>query len=224
MYNFYQIILYIFILLKKLVKYLTIFKIKKWLTANIKTNYLFLITSYGSDGDQNALRPTIKLLEKKGLNVNYTNSVLMVDNFLPMFDMKQEKEIKNDDDIDEQIQSIKEDIEMKKDFKLSKKMFTDVPFIEKVLESTMTRKFHIIVGDDCINCRICTRVCPRGNISLDEEKPVIGDNCEFYLGCVHHCKNNVLTINDEKNSAERFINPHIKVSKIIKSNNILKKE
>jgi NAD-dependent dihydropyrimidine dehydrogenase PreA subunit len=109
-----------------------------------------------------------------------------------------------------------------KDFRLSKKMFADVPFIEKVLESTMTSKFHIIVGDDCSNCRICTRVCPRGNISLDDEKPAIGDNCEFCLGCVHHCKNNVLTINDEKNSSERFINSHIKVSKIIKSNNILK--
>jgi NAD-dependent dihydropyrimidine dehydrogenase PreA subunit len=139
-----------------------------------------------------------------------------------MFDMKEEKDIKNDDDIDEQIQLIKEDIEMKKDFRLPKKMFTDVPFIENVLESTMTRKFHIIVGDDCSNCRICTRVCPRGNISLDDEKPAIGDNCEFCLGCVHHCKNNVLTINDEKNSSERFINSHIKVSKIIKSNNILK--
>ena len=105
---------------------------------------------------------------------------------------------------------------------MSKKMFTDVPFIEKILEKKMTEKFHILVGDDCTNCRICSQVCPRGNITLTEEGPVIGANCEFCLGCVHHCRNNVLTINDEKNSHERFINPHVKISKIIKSNNVLK--
>lgn len=190
--------------------------------AKIKTDYLFLITSYGSDGDQNALRLMLELFDEKGINVNYTNSVLMVDNFLPTFDMSQEKAIKNDEDIDRQIQAIKKDIEMKKDFRMSKKMFTDVPFIEKILETTMTEKFHILVGDDCTNCRICSQVCPRGNITLTEEEPVIGDNCEFCLGCVHHCRNNVLTINDEKNSHERFINPHVKISKIIKSNNVLK--
>lgn len=190
--------------------------------AKIKTDYLFLITSYGSDGDQNALRLMLELFDEKGINVNYTNSVLMVDNFLPTFDMSQEKAIKNDEDIDRQIQAIKKDIEMKKDFRMSKKMFTDVPFIEKILETTMTEKFHILVGDDCTNCRICSQVCPCGNITLTEEGPVIGDNCEFCLGCVHHCRNNVLTINDEKNSHERFINPHVKISKIIKSNNVLK--
>ena len=34
--------------------------------VNIATDYLFLIASYGSDGDQNALRIMIKTLEKKG--------------------------------------------------------------------------------------------------------------------------------------------------------------
>ena len=61
--------------------------------VNITTDYLFLIASYGSDGDQNALRIMTKTLEKRGMAVNYTNSVLMVDNYLPMFDMAKEKEV-----------------------------------------------------------------------------------------------------------------------------------
>ena len=64
--------------------------------VNITTDYLFLICSYGSDGDQNALKIMAKTLKKKGINVNYTNSVLMVDNYLPIFDMVQEKNIKDD--------------------------------------------------------------------------------------------------------------------------------
>ena len=189
--------------------------------ARFKTDYLFLIASYGSDGDQNAFKILKKAFNKKGMKVNYTNSVLMVDNYLPMFDMKEEKEIKDDSDIDSQIEIIKKDIESRKEFHLNKKSFTDVPFIEKVLESTMTKRFHIIVGDGCSDCKVCSRICPKGNIDLSGEKPVIGDDCLFCLGCVHHCKENVFTINNEKNSEERFSNPHIKVSEIIKSNNML---
>ena len=61
--------------------------------ANFKTDYLFLITSYGPDGDQNALRIMKETLKSRGINVNYTNSVLMIDNFLPVFDMAREKGI-----------------------------------------------------------------------------------------------------------------------------------
>ena len=189
--------------------------------ARFKTDYLFLIASYGSDGDQNAFKILKKAFNKKGMKVNYTNSVLMVDNYLPMFDMNEEKEIKDDSDIDSQIEIIKKDIESRKEFHLNKKSFTDVPFIEKVLESTMTKRFHIIVGDGCSDCKVCSRICPKGNIDLSGEKPVIGDDCLFCLGCVHHCKENVFTINNEKNNEERFSNPHIKVSEIIKSNNML---
>lgn len=189
--------------------------------ARFKTDYLFLIASYGSDGDQNAFKILKKAFNKKGMKVNYTNSVLMVDNYLPMFDMKEEKEIKDDSDIDSQIEIIKNDIESRKEFHLKKKSVSDIPFIEKVLESTMTKRFHIIVGDGCSDCKVCSRICPKGNIDLSGEKPVIGDDCLFCLGCVHHCKENVFTINNEKNNEERFSNPHIKVSEIIKSNNML---
>lgn len=153
------------------------------------------------------------------MNVNYSNSVLMVDNFLPLFDMAKEKSIKDDSDIDKQIGIIKKDIESRKEFMISKKSFSNVPFIEKVLEETMTKRYHIVVGEGCNNCQICTRVCPRGNIIL-EDKPVIGDNCEFCFGCIHHCKQHVLSINKELNPDERYINSHIKVSEIIKSNNV----
>jgi len=191
-------------------------------TVNIKADYLFLITSYGSDGDQNALKIMKDTLNQRGINVNYTNSVLMVDNFLPVFDMAREKEIKKDLDVDSEIESIKNDIINRKEYIFDKKHFTDVENIEEILETTMTSKYHIQVGEECNNCRICTQVCPRGNITLTEENPVIGDDCDFCLGCVQHCKVRNLTINDELNPDERYRNPNIKISEIIKSNNVIK--
>ena len=191
-------------------------------TVNIKADYLFLITSYGSDGDQNALKIMKDTLNQREINVNYTNSVLMVDNFLPVFDMAREKEIKKDLDVDSEIESIKNDIINRKEYIFDKKHFTDVENIEEILETTMTSKYHIQVGEECNNCRICTQVCPRGNITLTEENPVIGDDCDFCLGCVQHCKVRNLTINDELNPDERYRNPNIKISEIIKSNNVIK--
>jgi ferredoxin len=191
-------------------------------TANIKADYLFLITSYGSDGDQNALKIMKDTLNQRGINVNYTNSVLMVDNFLPVFDMAREKEIKKDVDVDSEIESIKNDIINRKEYIFDKKHFTDVENIEEILETTMTSKYHIQVGEECNNCRICTQVCPRGNIALTEENSVIGDDCDFCLGCLQHCKVRNLTINDELNPDERYRNPNIKISEIIKSNNVIK--
>ena len=188
--------------------------------ANIKADYIFTIASYGSNGDQNALRLMKKALNDRGMKVKYSNSVLMIDNYLPMFDIEKEKEIKKDLDIDGSIENIRRDIESRKEFIFKKKHFTNVPFIEKILESTMTKRFHVQVDDGCINCKICTQVCPRGNIRIIEEKPVLGDNCEFCLACVHHCKKNVLNTNKEFNK-ERYINPNIKLSEIIESNSIL---
>lgn len=189
--------------------------------VEIKTDYLFLITSYGSDGDQNALKIMKETLNSRGINVNYANSVLMVDNFLPVFDMVHEKEIKKDLDIDSAIENIKDDISIRKEYIFDKKHFTDVENIEEVLEKTMTEKYHILVGDECNNCLICSKVCPRGNVTFEDEKPVIGDNCDFCLGCVQHCKIRNLTINDELNPNERYRNPNIKISEIIKSNNVI---
>ena len=190
--------------------------------VKIKADYFFLITSYGSDGDQNALRIMKETFENRGIKVNYTNSVLMIDNFLPVFDMAHEKEIKKDLDVDGQIDVIKDDILNNKDYIFDKKPFTDQPDIEVFLETTMTEKYHIQVGEDCSLCKICTRVCPRGNISFLDDRPQIGDNCDFCLGCVQHCKTNTLTINDELNPNERYRNPNIKISEIIKSNNMKK--
>ena len=192
--------------------------------ANIKTDYLFLITSYGSDGDQNALRIMKETLENRGITVNYTNSVLMIDNFLPTFDMKSEKTLKKNLNIDGDIEKIRQDLEEKKQQYLDKKHFTDIENIEIILETTMTEKYHIQVGDSCSECKICTKVCPRGNIEIIDAEPQFGDECDFCLGCVHHCKTNTLTINDELNPNERYRNPNIKLSEIIKSNNMTQKK
>lgn len=57
------------------------------------------------------------------------------------------------------------------------------------------------------------------SININDDKPKVGDNCEICFGCVHRCKNNVISLNKEA-GIDRFLNEHIKLFEIIKSNNI----
>lgn len=142
----------------------------------------------------------------------------MVDNYLPAFDMKNEKEIKKDEDIDAQIKTIKEDITKRKQQKITSDMEEEILLQDKQHKERFQNMIKLeLTENECIQCEICIKICPNANIKL-ENKPVIGNNYEQCLGCVHHCPNNVIKTNIEK-SNERFINPHIKLSQIIESNN-----
>lgn len=51
-------------------------------------------------------------------------------------------------------------------------------------------KFH--VEGHCISCGICEKVCPVGNIKLQEGMPVWSDKCTHCMGCVHACPRHVI--------------------------------
>lgn len=89
--------------------------------VEIEAVYIFTLCSYGSveQAAVRALKKCNRILEDK-YEINYSNTVLMVDNYLPVFDMKKEKEIKNDEDINEQISKIKDDIKARKKQKISR--------------------------------------------------------------------------------------------------------
>ncbi|MDR1220033.1 MAG: 4Fe-4S binding protein [Treponema sp.] len=78
----------------------------------------------------------------------------------------------------------------------------------------LTEKFT--VNDSCNGCGACRNVCPMKNIS-GTGNPEYLNKCEFCLACVHLCSKNAIHLKSEK-SGKRFINPHIKLSEIIKAN------
>lgn len=61
-------------------------------------------------------------------------------------------------------------------------------------EMKKAQKTLHIVSERCTNCNLCTKVCTRGCISPWVDHPFINvENCEFCLGCVHHCPNKAIT-------------------------------
>lgn len=58
--------------------------------ATFETDYFYLILTYGKDVTD-APECIARLLEEKGRHVNYIHSILMVDNYLPSFDMNEQR-------------------------------------------------------------------------------------------------------------------------------------
>lgn len=68
------------------------------------------------------------------------------------------------------------------------------------------------VDDRCTGCRICERVCPRANISIEGGKPVWRHNCEMCNGCIQWCPQQAIHVESE---TRRYHNPDIKADDLM---------
>ncbi len=189
--------------------------------ATFQTKYFYMILTYGKD-DSDAPEYAYHLCEEIGIHVDYIHSILMVDNYLPSFDMNEQKAI--DKHIEEQLQIALKDVqERKKEIpKASQearnfharaaKIFADNPGLINGEQITIT--------DKCVGCGICTQVCPVKRFYIEDGKAKRTENtCEFCLACAHNCPQKaIITSVSDKNPEARFRNEHVTLQDIIKSN------
>ena len=69
-----------------------------------------------------------------------------------------------------------------------------------------------VAGDACIGCGTCEKVCPCGNIRLQDGRPVFGTDCIGCLSCVQFCPKSAINIGRITEKRERFPNPQVKAS------------
>ena len=81
--------------------------------ASFQTPYFYMILTYGNRHG-GAAELTEKMVKELGITPAYINVVLMVDNFLPAFDMNQQKVL--DKKVEGQIDRIRQDLKLKKKF------------------------------------------------------------------------------------------------------------
>ena len=192
--------------------------------VNIKANYVFTIMTYGMLS-MAASSQIEEILKKQNIVLNYSNEIMMVDNFLPIFDIKNQLKRKLDKNIERKLEKINIDIKNRIQKTLKKlwiKLFLTKSMSKKYLAENGRQNFgysskEFIVDNNCNGCGICYKVCPIKNI-IEENKPKYLDNCEFCLACIHNCSKNSIHLRKEKSNL-RYINPNIKLSEIIDANN-----
>lgn len=187
--------------------------------AKFKTDYIFAIGTYGNGSGafaerlQNMVRPY-------GYQINYIRSVLMVDNYLPVFEIGQEIEKIPQKKIDENLNSIKADIEegvsMTESSNIIGRMLYSVcqPMVRTQDKGLAAQKF--IVDDKCIGCGICSKVCPANNITIDG-KPSFAGKCESCYACIHACPQRAIHLKNEK-SSKRWRHPDVTLDELVNAN------
>jgi ferredoxin len=190
--------------------------------VTLNSPYIFIIMTFGNeiaDGPQ----WTVEYAKKLGIDIQYASSLLMIDNYLPGYDITKQKQM--DKKIEENLTRIINELKARKQLIQEAsseqiKTHAKVRKLMKVLGHISSPKMFK-VNNDCIYCKTCQKVCPRNNINVTDSKVIFGKNCEFCLGCVNNCPKKAIKIRFmDKNPNERFRNENISLAEIIKSNNV----
>lgn len=197
--------------------------VKKFLQkAAFHTNYFYMILTYGNRHG-GAAELAKQLCENYGVDVNYINVLLMADNWLPSFDMNEQKGINKD--VEEHIVAIRTDICNRKN------MIAQVTDIDRVAHQQFLDRMkqmppdawqHLFrVTNTCVGCGICEKVCPSASVRIINGTAThIPGNCQTCLACIHACPQKAIQlVIPEKNPNARYRNEHISLNEIIESNN-----
>ncbi|GHV17221.1 (Fe-S)-binding protein [Clostridia bacterium] len=193
--------------------------------TKISADYTFAIGTYGNLPGA-CMRNAQKYALEHGSRIDYAESLLMVDNYLPGFEVKDQIAMLPKKNTDENLARIIADITARKKVNATASVgwrfaTAAIRLGEKAVINGKQAQRYIVNGN-CIKCGICAKVCPTRNITVTEDgcsrgAVTFGDNCEACLGCVHNCPKNAIHLKNEK-SAERFRNPDVSLNEIVAAN------
>lgn len=189
--------------------------------CKINANYTFVIATYGFT-DCGSLNEMKKLLKSNRNKVDYYSSLLMVDNYLPFFDIEKQLKMLNEKNIENNLKVIVEEINSRVIKEVNcgwiNNLISSIGYkVIKQIEKYTPKMFYI--NNDCIFCGTCKKVCPNNNIEQENKNtPIFKNNCIGCLACIHNCPKNAIQMKLQR-SKKRFRNSNISLNEIIESNN-----
>ncbi|NEZ47983.1 (Fe-S)-binding protein [Clostridium niameyense] len=153
-------------------------------------------TSCGSESISRAL-------SKKGYKVLIQENIKMINNY---YFAVGKKPIKED------IESILDEAEQKieklvNSFIQGKRSINNISSLRLLLGKAASKGFkkilpklskNIIASKECTKCGLCVRNCPKGNITVENDRAVFHSNCMLCLRCIYICPNNLVNYKNKK--------------------------
>ncbi|MDR2836217.1 MAG: 4Fe-4S dicluster domain-containing protein [Bacteroidales bacterium] len=191
--------------------------VKNFIENNsFSADYFFVIMTYGNTLGL-GLHSFKKIAEQKNIKINYYNSVLMVDNFLPLFSIESQLKKEPKKKIGEKIGQIKSDIDQKKSNELKKQTFLQTvmnAFLRKInINNKPKFDKYFKINSKCNKCGVCEKICFKNNIKI-KEKPEYLHDCSLCFACIHSCPTNAIHVKFERSST-RFRNKNINLKELM---------
>lgn len=193
--------------------------------AQLKAKYKFAVLTYGNR-KCSSVEIWDEVSRKAGCPFDYITTMIMVDNWLPNFDMNEQ--VKIDKHIPESLERIRADLAERKRWhesvtELERQQhagFLQASGVDPETGFLLHSQDAFAITDDCIDCGICTEVCPRGNYSLTSEGVKTEGDCEFCFACIHNCPQKAIRFKQMKevNPNARYRNEHVSLWCIKESN------
>lgn len=71
------------------------------------------------------------------------------------------------------------------------------------------------VDQNCNLCKMCVRICPRGNIQIANDKLNWNHNCEQCFACLHWCPKQAIQIGKGSQGMKRYHNDEVTINQMI---------
>ena len=175
-----------------------------------KDAYIFAVSS-------RKCRPRVftalgEMLARKGGTLSAARSISMPQNYIPVFTVESQEDIKRQDDelfkiLDEFSKTI---LDRQISIEQAKKLPAHVAVLYSLVRfssflNRKTRYFNLenrfYADDKCIGCGLCEKICLAERIRLDDnERPVWDEKipCRLCLACVHFCPAEAIQIKGTK--------------------------
>lgn len=201
--------------------------------AKLIADYKFAVLTYGNR-KCNAVEIWDEISRKAGVPFDYIKTLIMVDNWLPNFDMNEQ--ILIDKHIPENLDKINADISARKKWhepvtdeeRAQHEGFMKNTGMDPETGFMLQSENYFAVTDACIGCGACVAVCPKGNYRLTSQGVKTEGNCEFCFACIQNCPQKAIQFvknekdpllrNGEVNPNARYRNEHVSLMDIKKSN------
>lgn len=194
--------------------------------AKLVASYKFAVLTYGAR-KCDSVETWDNLSRGAGNVFDYIGTLMMVDNWLPNFDMNEQTKV--DKHIPENLQRITADIAAKRcwvepvtqEERLQHQEFMRRSGLDPNVGFLMKAEKSFKVSGDCISCGICTYVCPRGNWELTSKGVEAQGDCEFCFACIQNCPQRAIGFADrqEVNPNARYRNEHVSLMDLKLANN-----
>lgn len=201
--------------------------------ATLKADYKFAVLTYGMrkcDG----VEIWDGISRKAGNAFDYIGTLIMVDNWLPNFDMNEQ--MKMDKHIPENLQKITADIAAHRQWhepvteeeREQHRGFMALSGLDPEVGFLMKSEKYFTVTDACVGCAVCVAVCPRGNYELASRGVTMRGDCEFCFACIQNCpqkairfapnESDPLLARGEVNPNARYRNENVSLMDIKRAN------
>jgi ferredoxin len=180
-----------------------------------RCDYLFCLCTMGGMGATGAFAELDRILagQQRALDAGF--GVVMPGNFIDRHDpsgLKEQQEIL--DKAKERIREISLPVREHRKIRDREPWLSVLPL--RLLHPFFSRQIRTWDGrfstdDTCIGCTSCEKVCPAGNITTENRRPVWHHRCEMCYACVNLCPKKAIQTGEKSKRRRRYRHPDLTV-------------